>query len=256
MTHLNQPSRASSLARVSPLMLALALASTAASATTLSFKEANNTAACDQLVLQEETNGMVHGRQVIDNCPNGDYIVTGRRTANQGYLLFLATAGGGANQIKQLMLNPGGGIEALQMDGRNTPSTATPWAGWTWQVGAAATPTAPTAPAVSVDVATSAQLAGNYRVTDTRRPESLFYADFSLTNDGSCNIKQYINQIFDGEAILCVWSYDTAAQTFKLTVPSSGAYQEGKIVGNTFNFTLNGRWANGEPNVVNFVRRP
>lgn len=124
-----------SITSISAVLLGMGIFSSPAAwaqtTTTLTFKQ-NGNAICDTVQLVEDTSGFIRGRQIADNCPNGDYILTGRRNNAQGYVLYTGASGAG---MTQLLFNAGGSVEALQLNGTTTPTPSAAWAGVTWGVG-------------------------------------------------------------------------------------------------------------------------
>jgi hypothetical protein len=124
-----------SITSISAVLLGMGIFSSPAAwaqtTTTLTFKQ-NGNAICDTVQLVEDTSGFIRGRQIADNCPNGDYILTGRRNNAQGYVLYTGASGAG---MTQLLFNAGGSVDALQLNGTTTPTPSAAWAGVTWGVG-------------------------------------------------------------------------------------------------------------------------
>ena len=208
--------------------------------TTLTFKQ-NGNAICDTVQLVEDTSGFIRGRQIADNCPNGDYILTGRRNNAQGYVLYTGASGAG---MTQLLFNAGGSVEALQLNGTTTPTPSAAWAGVTWGVG-----TNGGTAGVNVAVATMAQMAGNYRMTSQQAVVG-YYNDFVLNVDGSCTYSE-----MGDPPSPCTWSYNSGTQIFHLASSRSQAGADGAITGSTSSFTLDGKAGDGSPFVQTFTRQ-
>lgn len=101
---------------------------------TLTFADANGSAACDVLKLTEEADGFVRGRQIAPNCASGDYLVTGRFDNANGLVLYSAAMDAGVGNMTQVVLKGGGSVAGLQLNGANAPTPSLLWNGRTWAV--------------------------------------------------------------------------------------------------------------------------
>jgi len=132
--------------------------------------------------------------------------------------------------------------------------------------------TNPSGAGVSVSSATSSHFAGSFTLTDPKRTYDQFHESVVLYQNGTGKVKTFLNnrsltrseysypQTVDRDGYIpIVWSFNSATGIFTMDGTCGGRYSRcgyyhGNVYGNTNDFTLNGRFANGSAASVRFKR--
>jgi len=109
----------------------------------------------------------------------------------------------------------------------------------------------PTPPSRDVNQAFARDFVGTFNVRDPKRSYSSYHGSVTLKSDGSFIMVEYLNgRRLDGKG---KWSFDRNTKVFVL-LNDSGSRFSGKVVGTTNDFTMTGRWSNGQPGQMRLYR--
>ncbi|MGV8120293.1 MAG: hypothetical protein AB2L14_11080 [Candidatus Xenobiia bacterium LiM19] len=132
--------------------------------------------------------------------------------------------------------------------------------------------TNPAGAGVSVNTATSSHFAGSFTLTDPKRSYDQFHEQVVFFGNGTGKVKSFMNnretpisqysypQSVDREGYIpMLWSFNSATGIFTVDATCGGRYPrcgfyQGNVKGNTNDFILNGRFANGSAATVRFRR--
>jgi hypothetical protein len=105
-----------------------------------------------------------------------------------------------------------------------------------------------------VEVAVFSDFVGRFQITDPKRSSQQYHGEMTLNLDGTIRSVEHIAGIKETITGTGTWKFDPASLTITIEAKDGGRFS-GPVKGNTSDFTINGRFSNGQSGSLRFQRR-